>query len=221
MNQPPSPTAQEGCATNTDGTLQDMSQITCFNNAEDKVNLNPLPVQVDTGNPSNEEIYLPVNKYGSDPSTCEDSGEEYKEEHSKKHQEGDPNKESTVGGGNERQNHGQSGRGLYHYHKKCIPPQEGDWELWDVPVPVGEEYAVVYQLLECTNEGMQTIWYQALHSVFAAYGVLGHVFVEAWEWVDVAAICKGMAGVRWWETQAVSFFDEMQLLKRGLPMFTP
>lgn len=58
-------------------------------------------------------------------------------------------------------------------------------------------------------------------SAFAAPGVLGRVFVEAWQWSDVAAVCRGMGGVRWWETRAVTFLDGMSLLNVRRPPFSP
>lgn len=58
-------------------------------------------------------------------------------------------------------------------------------------------------------------------SAFTSAGIMGRVFIEARQWSDVAAICRGIKGVRWWETCVVTRADGMKYLNRKYPFFEP
>ncbi|KAF5360607.1 hypothetical protein D9756_005153 [Leucocoprinus leucothites] len=113
----------------------------------------------------------------------------------------------------------------YHYMEYGIPPAEGDWELWEVPVRLGSEYLTVKRIYE-RAEGLRdntvaSPKFRLPRSAFAHKGGLGRVYIEAWEWADVIAICRRLPGVRWWEIRAVTFLEGMNLLNCPRPQFTP
>ncbi|KAF5345226.1 hypothetical protein D9756_011483 [Leucocoprinus leucothites] len=86
--------------------------------------------------------------------------------------------------------------GNFHYMEDQIPPKEGDWELWEVPVRLGSEYLTVKRIFECMfgmlNDPLAFMKFWAPWSAFAHKEGLGHVYIEAWEWADAVAVCKRM-----------------------------
>ncbi|KAJ3552315.1 hypothetical protein NP233_g12911 [Leucocoprinus birnbaumii] len=118
-------------------------------------------------------------------------------------------------------------------------PIPGDWEIWEVPVEVhqihsaapfphtlciqqvGSEYNNVARILRRAVE--PGIHFRGVppRSAFASPGILGRIFVEAFQWSDVAKICRGMFGVRWWETKASTFLDAMIYLNHRRELFVP
>ncbi|KAF9442001.1 hypothetical protein P691DRAFT_790200, partial [Macrolepiota fuliginosa MF-IS2] len=94
-----------------------------------------------------------------------------------------------------------------------LPPQEGDWELWEVPATVGLEFVVIYHILQRVVEGLY-VHNIAPWSTFTSHGMIGRVYMEAWQWSDIATICRGMSGVRWWEMHAVPLIDRMTYLNQ-------
>lgn len=85
---------------------------------------------------------------------------------------------------------------------------------------MGFESTAVFRILKRVTEGMYNKNLPP-RSAFAAYGIRGFIYVEAYQWSDVAAICRGMRGVRWWETRGVSFLVGMTHLNQRPPVFTP
>ncbi|KAF5347889.1 hypothetical protein D9756_010192 [Leucocoprinus leucothites] len=106
------------------------------------------------------------------------------------------------------------------YIQDPLPPKEGDWETWEVPVNVGIEDKTVYQLLRRIEAGMHCR-NEPPRSAFSAPGIMGRIFVEAYQWSDVALLCRGIYGVRWWETRGITFLDGMSYLNHPPSLFTP
>ncbi|KXN84844.1 Transcription elongation factor SPT5 [Leucoagaricus sp. SymC.cos] len=116
----------------------------------------------------------------------------------------------------------------FKYHEFSLPPNtDHDWELWEVPVNVGSEAAVVFEimhrvlrLVELTKTGKSRPCTKPPRSTFAPLCMQGRILVEAWEWNDVVGICNGIPGVRWWEIRRIPFIDGVALLNRRLPPFS-
>ncbi|KAJ3562223.1 hypothetical protein NP233_g9711 [Leucocoprinus birnbaumii] len=88
-----------------------------------------------------------------------------------------------------------NGKPICGYSELSLPPQEGDWELWEVPVNVGIEEATVYRLFNRAND---KTYYRGEppRSIFSAPGTMGRIYIEAYQWSDVALLCKQIYGVR-------------------------
>ncbi|KXN89523.1 Transcription elongation factor spt-5 [Leucoagaricus sp. SymC.cos] len=116
----------------------------------------------------------------------------------------------------------------FKYHEFSLPPNtDHDWELWEVPVNVGSEAAVVFEimhrvlrLVELTKTGKSCPCTKPPRSTFVPLCMQGYILVEAWEWNDVVGICNGIPGVRWWEICHILFIDGVALLNRWLPPFS-
>ncbi|KAF5348793.1 hypothetical protein D9756_009848 [Leucocoprinus leucothites] len=82
--------------------------------------------------------------------------------------------------------------GNFHYMEDPIPPKEGDWELWEVPVRLGSEYLTVKRIFEhmfgMLNDPLASMKFWAPWSAFAHKEGLGRVYIEAWEWADAIAV---------------------------------
>ncbi|KAF5344860.1 hypothetical protein D9756_011192 [Leucocoprinus leucothites] len=91
------------------------------------------------------------------------------------------------------------------------------------PLPqgkVGIEDKTVYQLLRRVEAGMHCR-NEPPRSAFSAPGIMGRIFVEAYQWSDVALLCRGIYGVRWWETRSIASLDGMSYLNHPPSLFTP
>ncbi|KXN92688.1 hypothetical protein AN958_08371 [Leucoagaricus sp. SymC.cos] len=116
----------------------------------------------------------------------------------------------------------------FKYHEFNLPPNtDHDWELWEVPMNVGSEAAIVFKimhhglrLVELTKTEESCPCTKPPRSTFAPLCMQGHILVEAWEWNDVVGICNGIPGVRWWEIRRIPFIDGVALLNRRLPPFS-
>ncbi|KAJ3555785.1 hypothetical protein NP233_g12127 [Leucocoprinus birnbaumii] len=50
---------------------------------------------------------------------------------------------------------------------------------------------------------------------------MGRIYIEAYQWSDVALLCKQIYGVRWWESRALTFREGISILSNPAPFFSP
>jgi transcription elongation factor SPT5 len=85
---------------------------------------------------------------------------------------------------------------------------------------VGAESKCVLRLYQRCTQGMYAHMIPP-RSIYAPIGIIGRVFVEAKRLADVHTICRGMSGVRWWESRKIDNLEAMRLLQRQMPPFQP
>ncbi|KXN91779.1 hypothetical protein AN958_12250 [Leucoagaricus sp. SymC.cos] len=124
----------------------------------------------------------------------------------------------------------------FKYHKFNLPPNTNhNWELWEVPMNVGSEAAIVFKiihhglrLIELTKTEKLHLCTKPPRSTFSPLCMQGCILVKAWEWNDVVGICNGISGVRYitpenWICLKVAFYvnDLAFVLQTGLSRTKP
>ncbi|KXN85092.1 hypothetical protein AN958_11708 [Leucoagaricus sp. SymC.cos] len=127
---------------------------------------------------------------------------------------------------------------LFKYYEFNLPPNTNhNWELWEVPVNVRSEAAIVFKimhyglrLVELTKTGESHPCTKPPRSTFAPLCMLGCILVEVWEWNDVVGICNGILGLPpfsitpgdWIHLKVALYMNDLAfVLQNGCPRTKP